>query len=112
MTQVPTIKGGFYKRISSLSKDFSESRGWTCCVDCDFLAVVASLYPEYIRNCLVSPLVVEYNGTYTRALTVLLNHMKSVNDLGRCSVQIVTEFDQDFLNHLRYQMLQDEPISL
>ncbi|CAL1301265.1 unnamed protein product [Larinioides sclopetarius] len=111
-SQVPTIKGSFYKKITSLLKDFSESRGWTCCVDCDFVAVGAALYPESIRNYLVSPLVIECFGTYTRALTVLLNHVKSVKDLGRCSVQIVTEFDQVFLNHLRYQMLQDEPINL
>ncbi|XP_055943077.1 nucleoside hydrolase-like isoform X1 [Argiope bruennichi] len=112
LVQVATAKGSFYKRITGIMKELAKSRSRTFCTDCDLSAVAATLYPECIRKSLVTPLVVECNGTYTRAITVLLNHVKSLKDHGRCDVQIITELDVDFLNQLRYQMLQDEPIRL
>ncbi|CAL1301267.1 unnamed protein product [Larinioides sclopetarius] len=112
LIQVPTVKGSFYKRITGVMKELAKFRGRNFCTDCDLTAVAATLYPECVRNSITTPLVVECGGTNTRAICVLLNHVKSLKDHGRCDVQIITELDVDFVNRLRYQMLQDEPISL
>ncbi|XP_055943078.1 nucleoside hydrolase-like isoform X2 [Argiope bruennichi] len=112
LAHIPTTKGRFYSRITGATIQRFKSRGRTSCTDCDLTAVAAALYPESVRNFLATPVVVECGGTYTRALTVLLNHVKSPKDHGRCDVHIVTEFDPDYLQKLRYQILQDEPIPL
>ncbi|GFS42166.1 uncharacterized protein NPIL_141891 [Nephila pilipes] len=111
MIQVPTTKGRFYSRISNLMVPRSKARGRTFCTDCDLLAVAATLYPESIKSSMDSPLAVECEGTYCRGLTILLKHYRSP-DHKRRSVNIVTEFHMDIVNQLRYQMLQDDPITL
>ncbi|CAL1301266.1 unnamed protein product [Larinioides sclopetarius] len=112
LAEVPTIKGRFYSKITGAAIKKFKSVGRTFCTDCDLTAVAATLYPECVRTSIVTPVIVECEGTYTRALTILLNHVKSTKDHGRCDVQIVTELDSDYLQNLRYQMLQNEPIDL
>lgn len=71
--------------------------------DCDFLAVVAVLYPQAIKVSIKSHLRVEYEGEYTTGLTIL--QRDSPKTANRKKTEIITDYDTELLNSLRRQML-------
>ncbi|XP_015915026.2 nucleoside hydrolase isoform X2 [Parasteatoda tepidariorum] len=107
---IQTTKAQFVKRINEFYVVRSKKKGNKRYCDCDFLAVASLLYPECISNSLDSAVAVECNGFYTRGMTILIreNHHsdKCGVSLRQRKIRIITGFNEEVLNKLRFQLLR------
>lgn len=98
---IKTPKADFFKHITEMRSKSNRRKHQF--FDCDFLAVVAFLYPNAVQNSFKSHLRVEYEGKYTKGLTILKR--ESPSTANRKKIKVITDYDREVLNSLRRQML-------
>lgn len=103
LIKIDSPKGDFFKRTTSHFKRKRDTYP-----DCDFLAVIAVLYPHAIRGTLKSHIEVECKRGLTKGLTVLLRDSPRTEN--KSKIDIITCYDKEFLNSMRRKMLSQRQI--